>query len=84
VATADDLLLVAVSVPVSLEPAVDCAYCTVTLHDLLGPRLPVQVSEVFENADEPLSDTVRAPVADPPEFVSVYVFETLAPGSMVP
>ena len=56
-----------------------------TLQDFFGPRLAAsQVSAVFENADEPLSETVSAPLAAPPEFVSVNDFEAVVPESIVP
>jgi hypothetical protein len=75
----------ALSVAVSLAPAVVGAYWMVTVHDLFGPRLlAVHVSVVFENADEPVSETVSAAVAEPPEFVSVNVFDAVVPASIVP
>lgn len=43
------------------------AYWTVTAHDLpLLIAVPVQASEVIENAVEPESETVSIPVAEPP------------------
>jgi hypothetical protein len=85
VATAAGFLPDARSVALSLAPAVVGAYRTVTLHDFLGPRLlAVHVSAVTENADEPVSETLSAPVAEPPEFVSVNVFDAVVPASIVP
>jgi hypothetical protein len=85
VATAADFLPDARSVALSLAPAVVGAYRTVTLHDFLGPRLlAVHVSAVTENADEPVSETLSAPVAEPPEFVSVNVLDAVVPESIVP
>src|SRR5215210_1423156 len=75
----------AVNVPLSLDPALLGAYCTVTLHDFFGPRLTaVQVSAVFENTADPLSNTFSAAVATPPEFVSVNAFRRVVPESIVP
>jgi hypothetical protein len=85
VAVAPRLLPDALSVAVSLAPAVVGAYWMVTVHDFFGPRLvAVHVSAVFENADEPVSETLSAPVAEPPEFLSVNVFDAVVPASIVP
>jgi hypothetical protein len=85
VAIASRFLPDALSVALSLAPAVVGAYRTVTLHDFLGPRLlAVHVSAVTENADEPVSETLSAPVAEPPEFVSVNVLDAVVPESIVP
>jgi hypothetical protein len=74
-----------VSVAVSLCPAVVGAYATLTAHDLLGPRLvPVQASDVIENADDPDSKIVSIPDAEPPEFVSVKVCDAVCPGETAP
>jgi hypothetical protein len=84
-ATAADFLPITLSVALSLAPSLVGAYCTVTLHDLFGPRLPaVHVSAVVENADAPVSDTVIAPVAAPPELVSVNVCDAVVPESIGP
>jgi hypothetical protein len=69
-------LPIAVRLVLSLPP--DPLYRTVTVHDLLGPRLvPLQLSTVFVNAlgDPETGDSViaSAPVAAPPEFVSLNV-----------
>ena len=79
------LLPAALSVALSLAGAVLGEYWTVTLHDFFGPRLvAVHVSSVFENADEPVSETVNAPVAEAPEFVSVTVFDAVVPETRCP
>jgi hypothetical protein len=57
----------------------------VTLQVFLGPRLvPVQPSAVTEKAEEPVSVTLRALVALPPEFLSVNVCEEVVFASIVP
>jgi hypothetical protein len=67
-------LLLAVSMALSLLVA--GVYWTVTVHDLRGPsEFPLQVSDVIENGDGLGSETVSAPVAEPPSFVSVNVSE---------
>ena len=84
-ALAAGFLLITVSVPVSLDPSVVGAYWTVMLHDFFGPRLvPVQLSAVTEKAEEPVSVTLRALVALPPEFLSVNVCEEVVFASIVP
>jgi hypothetical protein len=84
-ATAADFLPITLSVALSLAPSLIGAYCTVTLHDFCGPRLAaVHVSAVVENADAPVSDTVSAPVAAPPELVSVNVCDAVVPESIGP
>jgi hypothetical protein len=76
-ATAADFLPITLSVALSLAPSLIGAYCTVTLHDFCGPRLAaVHVSAVVENAD--------APVAAPPELVSVNVCDAVVPESIGP
>src|SRR6266576_3493192 len=78
-AVALGFLLVAVSVALSPLPVVG-TYRRVTLHDFFGPRLvAAQVSAVFVNAADPDKATVSAAVAEPPEFLSVNVCETLVP-----
>jgi hypothetical protein len=46
--------------------------------------VPVQASEVIENAVEPESETVSMPVEDPPEFVSVNLCDAVCPGVTAP
>jgi hypothetical protein len=76
---------VAMNVAVSVWPAAVGAYSTVTAHDFFGPRLvPVQASDVIENASEPESATFSAPDAEPPEFLSVKAFEAVCPGVTAP
>ncbi|HEU4734271.1 MAG TPA: hypothetical protein VFT22_40545 [Kofleriaceae bacterium] len=71
-------MLVALSVAVSLAPAALGLYWIVTLHDLFGPRLvALQLSAVFVNAAELDRLMVSAPVAEPPELVSVNVCDAL-------
>src|SRR5579859_7008328 len=66
-------LLAAVSVAVTV-PGLVGANCTVTVHDLPGPRLvPVQVSAVTVNSADPGSVTFSAPLAVRPELASVNV-----------
>jgi hypothetical protein len=60
---------------------------TVTAHDLpLPSAVPLQVSEVIENAvaPDPESETLSIPVAEPPELVSVNAFEAVCPGVTAP
>ena len=60
--------LTAVSVAPAAPVAVG-ANCTVTLHDLPGPRLvPVHVSAVTVNAADPGRVIFSALLADPPVF----------------
>jgi hypothetical protein len=57
-----------------LTPDAVGAYWTVTIHDLLGPKLvPVQPSDVTVNVPGPDSDTVSAADAELPVLVSVNV-----------
>ncbi len=78
-------LPLAASVAVSLWPAAVGLYTTVTLHDFPGPRLvAVQASAVFVNAADPVSATVSAAVAEPPEFVSVNVCDAVWQTTTVP
>jgi hypothetical protein len=74
VALAAGFLALAVRVAVVVCPAVVGANWTVTTQDLRGPTaVAVQVLPVTENVDDPVSETLNAPVADPPELVSVKV-----------
>jgi hypothetical protein len=74
-----------VNVPVSLTPLVVGAYVTVTLHVRGRPRLtPVQPSAVIENDDDPRSDALNAPVAEPPLFASTNVSDADEPVATVP
>jgi hypothetical protein len=78
------VLPVAVSVALSVWPGVVGAYCTVTLHDFFELRLiPLQVSTVLVNADEPARVTVSVPLALP-EFVRVSAWDTFWPAFTVP
>jgi hypothetical protein len=62
------------SVAGSLTPDAVGAYCTVTMHDFLGPKLvPVQPSAVTVNAPGPDKATVNAADAEPPVLVSMNV-----------
>src|SRR5215471_16508630 len=79
VAVAVDLALTAVR-PALTAPVPDGANCTVTVHDLPGPRLvPVQVSAVIVNAGGPDSATLTAPAADPPVLASVNICDAVCP-----
>src|SRR5262245_20807122 len=79
-AFAVDFLPPAVRVAVSLSPALDGAYSTVTAQDFPFPRaVPVQASDVIENAVEPETETVSAPDPVPPVLVSVNVWTGLSP-----
>src|SRR5215212_4544085 len=61
-------------------PLATGVYATVTQHDLPGPRaVPVHVLAVMAKAAAPVRATVSAAVALPPVFVSVNVFEAVAP-----
>src|SRR5215468_3951658 len=78
------VLPVAVSVALSVWPGVAGAYCTVTLHDFFEPRLiPVQVSAVLVNADDPAKVTPSIPLTLP-EFVRVNTWDTFWPAFTVP
>jgi hypothetical protein len=78
-------LALAVSVALSLSPAVVGANWTVTRHDFPLPiAVPVQAFEVIENADEPESEAASMAVAEPPEFLSVNVCDAVCPGVTVP
>jgi hypothetical protein len=66
-------MLTAVSVAVTL-PLLAGANCTVTVHDLPGPKLvSVQVSAVIVNAADPGTVTVSTLLPLPPELASVNV-----------
>src|SRR5215467_5791447 len=73
VAVTAAFLLTAVSVAVT-TPVLGGENCTVTVHDLPGPRsVPLQVSVVTVKATEPDSMTLSSGTADPPVFASVNV-----------
>src|SRR5262245_54566050 len=79
-AVASSFLPLASSVAARAGPDAVGAYSTVTVHDLRGPRLvSLQVSSVIESSGGPVSVTVSAADADPPELVSVNVCETVFP-----
>ena len=83
-ALAAGLVAFAASVAV-VCPAVVGAYWTVTLHDLRGPRaVPVQASAVIVNSVVLPSETLSAPVAAPPEFLSVNVCDAAWPTLTAP
>jgi hypothetical protein len=74
-----------VNVPLSVEPAVSGAYCTVTLHCFFGPNaVPLQLSAVIENANDPDNNALKLPVALPPEFRNTNVCEPVVFASIVP
>ena len=78
-AVAADFLPAAVSVADTL-PAAAGLNCTVTVHDLPGPRLvPEHPSAVTVNAAAPGTVTARSALADPPVFFSVNTCEAAWP-----
>jgi hypothetical protein len=80
VALASGRVPAAVSLAVTLPTRVG-ANRTVTLHDWRGGKAPRQVVPVIANSAAPGPDSliVSAPLADPPEFVSVNVCEAVSP-----
>ena len=57
----------------------------VTLQDFFGPTLTaVHPSAVLVKAVEPVSVILSAPVAEPPEFVSVNACDAVCPTTTVP
>ena len=72
-------ILAAASVAVPAA-ALEGANCTVIVQVPPAVRLmPVQVSPVMVNAAAPVTVSVSAPVAEPPELASVNVFEIACP-----
>src|SRR5215472_8199400 len=84
VAVAADLAPTAVSTAVTV-PALAGANCTVTAHDLPGPRLiPEHASALIANAGWPDSVSVSARAADPPVFARISVCVAVWPVATTP
>src|SRR5438552_3516373 len=79
------LLPFAASAAVPLAPAAVGVHSTVPAAAAPAPRLvPVQASDVIENAAEPENVIVKAPGALPPELVSVNVWLGVSPTLTAP